>query len=234
MAEELNNTAMQQNPVPNKNMTVCKACGAQIAKGAKACPACGAKNKKPIFKRVWFWAIIVVVLLGIVIGTSGGDSEPQKTGENGNSVSATTQKTGENGNSVSATTQKTEYQIGDIVELNGASVVVNRVEKSSGDSWNAPKNGHEYVIVEVTIKNIGSSTISYNPFDFKMQNSQGNITEQTWFSSDRNNDLSSGELAPGGSVTGTIPFEEPIGDEGLVLIYEGNIWDSKQIRFVLN
>lgn len=220
MAEEMNNTVMQQDPTPNKNMTTCKACGAQIAKGAKTCPACGAKNKKPIYKKVWFWAIIVIVLLGVIVGTSGGDSEPQKTGENSNSVSETT--------------QKTEYRIGDVVELNGASVVVNRVEKSSGDSWNAPKNGHEYVIVEVTIKNTGSSTISYNPFDFKMQNSQGNITDQTWFSSDRNNDLSSGELAPGGSVTGTIPFEEPIGDKGLVLIYEGNIWDSKQIRFVLN
>lgn len=105
MAEEMNNTAMQQNPVPNKNMTVCKACGAQIAKGAKACPACGAKNKKPIFKRVWFWAIIVVVLLGIVIGTSGGDSDNGTAEKPKTSASA-------KGDSPSAATVKEYTQVG--------------------------------------------------------------------------------------------------------------------------
>ena len=30
----------------SQKMTTCKACGHEIAKSAKACPACGAKNKK--------------------------------------------------------------------------------------------------------------------------------------------------------------------------------------------
>ena len=33
----------------NKNLKPCKACGKEMAKSAKACPHCGAKNKKPIF-----------------------------------------------------------------------------------------------------------------------------------------------------------------------------------------
>ena len=59
------------------NMTVCKACGAEIAKSAKTCPNCGAKNKKPVFKRPWFIILAIVVILGIggaAIG--GGDDEP--------------------------------------------------------------------------------------------------------------------------------------------------------------
>ena len=36
-------------------MKKCDTCGAEIAESAKRCPACGAKNKKPIYKRVWFW-----------------------------------------------------------------------------------------------------------------------------------------------------------------------------------
>lgn len=52
----------------------CKSCGAEIAKSAKACPQCGAKNKKPIFKRWWFWAIIVAVLL---VSCSGSDDPEQ-------------------------------------------------------------------------------------------------------------------------------------------------------------
>lgn len=44
-------------------MKTCKHCGAEIAKSAKVCPVCGGKNKKPIFKRVWFWILVVLILL---------------------------------------------------------------------------------------------------------------------------------------------------------------------------
>lgn len=43
----------------------CKSCGADIASSAKRCPSCGAKNKKPIYKRVWFWILVVVLLIAI-------------------------------------------------------------------------------------------------------------------------------------------------------------------------
>lgn len=56
-------------------MTVCKSCGSEIASSAKTCPKCGAKNKKPIYKRVWFWILVAVLVLGIggAAGGSGGD-----------------------------------------------------------------------------------------------------------------------------------------------------------------
>ena len=47
-------------------MTKCKSCGADIASSAKRCPSCGAKNKKPIYKRVWFWILVVVLLIAVV------------------------------------------------------------------------------------------------------------------------------------------------------------------------
>lgn len=46
-------------------MTKCKSCGADITSSAKHCPSCGAKNKKPIYKRVWFWILVVVLLIAI-------------------------------------------------------------------------------------------------------------------------------------------------------------------------
>jgi hypothetical protein len=57
-------------------MTTCKHCGAEIAAGAKTCPKCGGKNKKPIYKRVWFWILAVILVLGIggAAGGSGGSS----------------------------------------------------------------------------------------------------------------------------------------------------------------
>lgn len=47
-------------------MVKCKSCGADIASSAKHCPSCGAKNKKPIYKRVWFWILMVVLLIAAI------------------------------------------------------------------------------------------------------------------------------------------------------------------------
>lgn len=46
----------------NKGMTTCKVCGNELANSAKRCPHCGAKNKRPIYKRWWFWLFIAIVL----------------------------------------------------------------------------------------------------------------------------------------------------------------------------
>ena len=54
-------------------MKNCTSCGTEIATTAKACPKCGAKNKKPIYKRAWFIILIVIVLVGVISGMGGGD-----------------------------------------------------------------------------------------------------------------------------------------------------------------
>lgn len=54
----------KENAMKNK-IIKCKSCGADIASSAKHCPSCGAKNKKPIYKRVWFWILVVVLLIAI-------------------------------------------------------------------------------------------------------------------------------------------------------------------------
>ena len=48
-------------PVTNNKLTTCKTCGAQIAKSAKKCPSCGAKNKsgKSLVK-----TLIPLIILG--------------------------------------------------------------------------------------------------------------------------------------------------------------------------
>lgn len=68
----------------NKKMKVCKSCGEEIAKSAKVCPHCGAKNKKPSLLLI---ICIVLVILGLAVSCSGrGESE--KTPENAASNAA--------------------------------------------------------------------------------------------------------------------------------------------------
>lgn len=200
----------------------CSLCGAEMSSKSKKCPSCGGKNKKPFYKTIWFWAIIAIVSIIVLSSLFGGnDTENSAESQTGKSTAKT------------VTQAKTSYEIGETATLKGVDVVVNKIEKSSGSTYVKPKSGHEFIIVEVTITNNSKNNVSYNPYDFKMQNSQGNITDQTWYTGDRDNDLSSGELAPGGTVTGTIPFEQPLGDKSLVLIYEGDLWSISQIKFNL-
>ena len=44
-------------------MKNCKSCGKEIANSAKTCPSCGAKNKKPFYKAVWFWVIVIIFVI---------------------------------------------------------------------------------------------------------------------------------------------------------------------------
>lgn len=57
----------------NNKMTTCKTCGKEMARSAKVCPSCGAKNKKPFFTRPWFIAIVALIIIGAI--ASGGKSE---------------------------------------------------------------------------------------------------------------------------------------------------------------
>lgn len=60
-------------------MVKCKTCGADIAASARVCPACGAKNSKPIYKRWWFWVIVVIFLFSIIPGKSDSQTAVQNT-----------------------------------------------------------------------------------------------------------------------------------------------------------
>lgn len=77
------------------NMINCKSCGQEIASSAKTCPHCGAKNKKPIFKKWWFWAIIVFAAIGIIAAsTSGNEGGGAGNNPGGNSGTGTGDRTG--------------------------------------------------------------------------------------------------------------------------------------------
>lgn len=53
-----------QMSAANKKMMVCKTCGAQMAKSAKKCQSCGAKNPKKRIKKL----VILLVIIGIIVG----------------------------------------------------------------------------------------------------------------------------------------------------------------------
>ena len=183
-----------------------------------------------------FLVCALVFSFALACGDSSNDvpkkvEDEEKKEEVAETEEAEGQKSEEDGD-VEGKKEEEYFEIGDDVDLGGTVVTVTNVEKSSGGDFDKPKEGMEYVIVSLRIYNNSDEKITYNPFDFEMQNSKGQITEKGFAIVDTDTSLSSGELVAGGEVEGTIAFEEPIDDPGLVLIYSPSFWDDDEvIRF---
>ncbi len=201
------------------------------------------KAKKPFYKKWWVWVIVVFIIIAAV---GGGDDEKEQADEPPESEPASAETTNNDTQEqeeepeepeeepAKEEEEKTEFGINEKIEFEGRIVEVTEVEKSSGSDFDKPKDGKEYVIVHVAIENNSDKEINYNPLDFKMQNSQGQIESKTFTTIDSGTSLSSGGLAEGGNVSGTIAFEQPIDDENLQLIFEPSFWSSKKITINLN
>ena len=130
---------------------------------------------------------------------------------------------------------ETYYSIGEIAEYKGTAISVLDMSTFPGDEFTSPASGCEYVTVLVGIHNMSDKTLSYNELDFKMQNSRGQLVDPDFlFSVDPQ--LNSGSLVSDGEISGTISFEQPIGDTGLILnYYENALFDDEPaIQFDLS
>jgi len=224
----------------------CQKCGKQIADGSEYCPECGASTAQPTMgasgrpmqpsfssvssasqpkkKKMGLWitlGVIAVIIIAVAVG--GGKGTSSMPAPAGATITTTAQPT--------ADSDKV-YTVSEAASIAGCNMVVNGVTKSNGTEYDTPQSGNEYVIVNVTISNSGKENLAYNPFYFKMQNSKGQITDTAFASVNQDTALNSGELAPGGSVTGTVVFEQPVNDAGLILQYQDNVFaDGTKLQF---
>ena len=56
-------------------MILCRNCSTPIPKNSNLCPSCGAKNKKPFFRKWWFILLIVVIVIAAIASLSGTGSK---------------------------------------------------------------------------------------------------------------------------------------------------------------
>ena len=111
----------------NNKMTTCRTCGKEMAKAAKVCPNCGAKNKKPFFTKPWFIAIVVIFIIGaIASGGKSGSTNTNKVANKANSDASEVKDTV--AESTAPTVEYTSYTVDDLMaQLEGNAL------KSSND-----------------------------------------------------------------------------------------------------
>ena len=181
----------------NNKMCTCKACGQEMAKSAKTCPHCGAKNKKANPLLV---GIIALVALIVIVGAAGGSDEPVKVGEN--TTPATTLAS-------DSQADKSTFAVGEIAELKDVQVSLVGVTESAGSSFNTPNEGNVFVLCEFEITNNSkeeiavSSMLSFEAYcdDYACTYSLGAIMEKG------NKNQLDGTVAAGKKMNGVIGYE---------------------------
>ena len=125
-----------------------------------------------------------------------------------------------NGADSSSAAAKTDYQnlaVGSTVKLkNGLQVTVNSITGGL-----ANYDGSEIVCANVTYVNAGDKTQSFNVYDWKAEDPDG-AQRSTSYYSEASDELHSGSLSVGGTVTGNVYFDGPVAK----VLYYGNIFDN--------
>jgi len=180
-------------------------------------------NKKPFYKQVWFWvvAIIVIIIVGAVVGSSGKD--PKKVGEGDNSSSESSDnKSDDNKN----------FKVGDVIAIDDQEVTITSVERNyePANEYVAVKDGKEFVKLNLQIKNTSSDKKDYNALYWTVEDSNGDIINySSAMFAQADDELSSGQLAAGGTKKASLVFEVPKDDKLKVHFKPNLILDREAI-----
>ena len=185
------------------------------------------KSKKKFYKKWWFWALLVLVI--IIIASSSND-KPQKVSDNsGNTV-------------VDKTQDKTpvvpeSFKIGDQVKMGSSIITVNKIEYSQGGQYNKPVEGNEWINLNVTIENTGSSqqyvTTLGQMFirDANKNSYQVTVTDKYLENPSLGLD---GQIIANSKRTGWVGFEIPKTSTGLQFQYNASMFGGKEVLINLD
>lgn len=159
--------------------------------------------------------------------SSASSSSKEKTSQ----VASSTKK-----NDTDAT--KTVYKVGQTINYKGLKLKVNSIKYSQGDGEaNQPDNGKQYAIANVTLTNNKGKAMDYNVDDFGFDYNGDDANVDFVSGLDGVNEMESGSLDNGASITkdvvGQVPTQMETGK--LQLTYKPDILDNNlKLRVQLN
>ena len=118
--------------------------------------------------------------------------------------------------------ENVEVAVGETAELRDRTLLVNEVQHGYPPRRGQRlEPGNELLRVYVTLRNTSDQEFSYNPLNFKVQDSNG-VQESRQVIPDLPYRIEPGSLAPDGTLEGNLVFKVPQGDSNLQLIYEAS------------
>ncbi len=112
------------------------------------------------------------------------------------------------------------YKIGDRVLYNDVIYSLNSVSLINGTEHSKPKDGNQFVLVSISMENIGDEKIKYSYSNWKMSNSKDVETSRIFTPVNASSALYNGTLYVESSKSGTMVFEEAIDEDLELRFYE--------------
>lgn len=219
-----------------KKMKECKTCGERIAKTAKRCPHCGAKQGGGVGKIIGT-VVLVFLVLGIIGSAMGEDEEPKRvdTPASDNGGATAVQAFGsEQKDSPEQDTgiNKETFGIGEAVSLNDIVVTLVDVSESNGKDFFEPQDGKVFVICEFEIENNSDKEIAVSSllsFDAYIDDYSTNIDISAISAADKSQ--LDGTIAAGKKMNGIIGYEADASWSNVEIHFTPDFWSSKEIIF---
>lgn len=187
--------------------------------------------KKPVYKKAWFWVIVLLLIAGYGAGSA---RKKEKTVTVDNS-GATEQAGKEADNAGSAGTESTEQEkvkVGGSFTLNNMKVTINSADmdfqvKNDNFGLYKPKEGYKLIEVDVTEENLGDSDVYVGTTDFKCFADNAEC-EDEFISSE--SDFVNTNLSPGRTVSFKVFFRVPQNASSIEMEYERSIsFDDQKV-----
>lgn len=162
-----------------------------------------------------------IVLLIIVIGAASG-SGSKKVGENDKNPQVADKKQ-----------EEQVYKVGDKVQMDKVILTVNKVEKSQSGQYTKPQEGNQWIDLNMTIENTGSSqeyvTTLGQMFVIDDQNNQYQVSVTGKRLANPGTIGLDGAIVAGAKKTDWVGFEVPKTAKGLKLQYNASFFSNKKI-----
>lgn len=158
-----------------------------------------------------------IVLVSAAVFLACGVGSAANSGSTvGNGASGT-------GGQTSATSK--HFKVGDQVKVGSTYIVtINSVARNSGNDIDQPKAGDNYLVVDVTVKNVSSQEQDLSSIlQFTLKDASGQKYDETFIS---NATAPDGKIEPGDQVRGQLPYEVPTAQKTFTLAFESDITSS--------
>lgn len=192
------------------------------------------KTKKKLFKKWWFWLIIILTIGAI--GCSLSSEEPKKVGEPKQNVAANKNEDKNNNSKKDETKGPKIFNVGDTVELEKFKITVNKVYEVKGNDFAKPAEGNMFLAVDCTVENISDKPQSISSIMmFKVVDQDGRKCEYSLLgqAAAKAGQLD-GEIASGRKLTGVYVVEVPKDKTGLELVFDSSLLSTGQVIVKLN
>ena len=191
-------------------------------------------EKKPFYKRWWFWVIVVIVIAAI----GGGEDKPRKEEPTTAVVNQIQQTQGQTQQQVAEQPKEETpefFKIGETAVTKKVKATITKMEKSEGSEFNRPADGHEFVLLHMTIENVSDKEISISSvlnFDAYVDDNAINEDLGAQISKDGTQTMN-GTIAAGKRLTGVLGYEVPKGWQKLEIHFSPGLLSDTVIKWLI-